>query len=219
MFDLATEIYQTIRNNKLRTSLTGLSVAWGIFMLIVLLSMARGVSNSFEAEVNRYGTPGIILWNGRTSTPYKGYKENRQIRMQESDLAVIKTHVGSDVSSTSASVSIDTAVISTTKDYITGGINGVYPDMQQREGITMLYGRFINDNDMKERRKVLVISKSNAEILYDDAAKAINSQVNCMGLAYTVIGVYKTENNNNNYAPFSTIIYQANDFGKVHNIR
>lgn len=72
MFDLFREISQTIRNNKLRTSLTGLAVVWGIFMLIVLLGAARGVINSFEEESSNSSVNNIEMWNGQTSLPIKG---------------------------------------------------------------------------------------------------------------------------------------------------
>ena len=79
MFDLLSEIGQTLRNNKLRTGLTGLSVAWGIFMLIILLGAARGVTNSFEESMGSRPTNVISVWGGRTSMPYKGYKDGRWI--------------------------------------------------------------------------------------------------------------------------------------------
>ncbi|MDE6085697.1 MAG: ABC transporter permease, partial [Muribaculaceae bacterium] len=81
MLDLIREIIQTLRNNKLRTALTGLSVAWGIFMLIILLGMSRGVYNSFNSGFRAQGANSLEMWGGRTSMPYQGYKNGRYIEL------------------------------------------------------------------------------------------------------------------------------------------
>lgn len=113
MFDLVREIFQTLRNNKLRTSLTGFAVAWGIFMLIVLLSMSKGVFNSFDHDSQERGANSITLWGGYTSKPYMGYKENRRIQLRESDLGDLASDLSDNIGAATAKVSIDTAVIST----------------------------------------------------------------------------------------------------------
>ncbi len=89
MFDLFHEIGQTISNNKLRTALTGLAVAWGIFMLIVLLGAARGVVNSFSEEASTSSVNSIRLWGGTTSMPYKGYPDVRWLRLQDKEMNTI----------------------------------------------------------------------------------------------------------------------------------
>ncbi len=89
MLDLIREIGQTLRNNKLRTALTGISVAWGIFMLIILLGAARGVTNYFDESMGSNPTNVISIWGGRTSKPYKGYKDGRWIELKEGDAAAI----------------------------------------------------------------------------------------------------------------------------------
>lgn len=77
MFDLFREIIQTLSHNKLRTALTGFAVAWGIFLLIVLLGLSKGMINAFEAGMNPDATSSMNVWGGWTSKPYKGYKEGR----------------------------------------------------------------------------------------------------------------------------------------------
>ena len=91
MFDLIREISQTLRNNKLRTALTGLAVAWGIFMLLVLLGMSRGVYNNFTSFASAENSSGLSVWGGVTSKPYKGYKEGRVIQLEKSDKESIST--------------------------------------------------------------------------------------------------------------------------------
>ncbi len=90
MFDLFNEILQTLRHNKLRTALTGFAVAWGIFMLIVLLGMGNGVTNSFKEHALAPGSQKMRIWGGRTSKPYHGYKEGRSIQLKNADLAFIE---------------------------------------------------------------------------------------------------------------------------------
>ena len=187
MIDLINEILQTLRNNKLRTSLTGFAVAWGIFMLIVLLGMSRGVFNSFNSHASEQGNNQITIWGGNTSKAFKGYKENRRIRLRENDMGTLESEYPSRIATATSMVSIDTAEISTPRDYVTGGITGVYPMVARSRGIKIIYGRFINQRDLDERRKVLVISKDNAEVLFNDASKAVGSTVKCMNLAFSTV--------------------------------
>ncbi|MDE6093853.1 MAG: ABC transporter permease, partial [Muribaculaceae bacterium] len=94
MFDLAREIGQSLSNNKLRTTLTGLSVAWGIFMLIILLSMSNGVTNSFKRNVMAQGSNYINIFPGHASKAYKGLKEGRYIDLQDGDIAAVESQNG-----------------------------------------------------------------------------------------------------------------------------
>ena len=97
MFDLISEIGQTLRNNKLRTALTGFAVAWGIFMLIVLLGMSRGVVNSFNEGRMSQGSNSISVFGGRTSEAFNGYKDGRSIELKQPDINSIKTKNRSNV--------------------------------------------------------------------------------------------------------------------------
>lgn len=152
MFDLFREISQTIRNNKLRTSLTGLAVVWGIFMLIVLLGAARGVINSFEEESSNSSVNNIEMWNGQTSLPYKGYRDGRTIRMRDKDMKLIQDEVKT-VTEASASASASGFNIVGPKDYVSGGFRAVYPDVERSDRINITKGRFVNDRDLSELEK------------------------------------------------------------------
>ena len=88
MRDLFTEIFESIRRNKLRTVLTGFAVAWGIFMLIVLLGTGNGLVNSFSQGSGNYASNTISIYGGRTSEPYDGLQSGRRIRLQDQDLAL-----------------------------------------------------------------------------------------------------------------------------------
>ena len=219
MFDLLREISQVLRNNKLRTFLTGVSVAWGIFMLIVLLSASRGVLNSFRSDSEKHGTSAISICGGYTSKPFKGYKEGRYVRLNERDMSALKRDIPEIVEGATADLSIDGAEVSTSKDYITSGLLGVYPTYQRTSRINMIRGRFINQLDMDECRKVVVLSMSNAQVLFDDADSAVGSHVKCLGLVFTVIGVFDNGGWNSTFAPFATVAMLKGNEGNVNSIR
>ncbi len=205
MLDLLHEIGQTLSNNKLRTWLTGLSVAWGIFMLIVLLGAARGVTNAFKAANDDASTNTISIWGGVTSMPWKGYKEGRYIPLKSNDIdAIVKENEA--VSEVLAYGSIDTAKITTVRDYVSGSFNAVYPREKEIQGVKMLAGRFINDRDIAEARRVMVLHRDNARTLFGDVEpeKVVGQTVSCLGLAWTVAGVYEHPWRSSSYTPYST---------------
>ena len=203
MLDLIREIGQTLRNNKLRTALTGISVAWGIFMLIILLGAARGVTNYFDESMGSNPTNVISIWGGRTSKPYKGYKDGRWIELKEGDAAAIVNDNPGHVSRVSPFASADTAKIKTSRDAISG-FEAVFPDAIRTKKLTMKYGRFINDLDISEARRVIVLADNQATLLFGNDADALGKTVSSMGLAWTVVGIYSHRWNRSTYAPYTT---------------
>lgn len=204
MIDLFREILQTLRHNKLRTSLTGFAVAWGIFMLIVLLGMSRGVFNNFSSFASAESSSYINIWPGITSKPYKGYKERRRISLEDTDRSIISSRNKEHVESVRATVVLDSARVSTPRDYIASSVYGHYPGEEKRAKLNIVSGRFINQRDMELKRKVIVIEEKNARLLFGDEKKAVGSRVNAMGLSWIVIGVYSHDWENGNYVPFTT---------------
>ncbi len=190
MFDLVREIGQTLRNNRLRTVLTGISVSWGIFMLIVLLGASRGVTNYFEYAMSSQSNNVISFWSGVTSMPYKGYKDGRYIGLKSSDIDAILHDNPGKVSNVIAFASVDTAKISTSLDVLTNGFEAVYPGAQATNGIEMSHGRFINERDIADARRVIVLAAKNARLLFGSDSLAVGKTVQSLGLAWTVAGVY-----------------------------
>ena len=190
MFDLVREIGQTLRNNRLRTVLTGISVSWGIFMLIVLLGASRGVTNYFEHAMSSQSNNVISFWSGVTSMPYKGYKDGRYIGLKSSDIDAILNDNPGKVSNVIAFASVDTARISTSLDVLTNGFEAVYPGAQATNGIEMSHGRFINERDIADARRVIVLAAKNARLLFGSDSLAVGKTVQSLGLAWTVAGVY-----------------------------
>ena len=203
MFDLFREISQTISNNKLRTALTGLAVAWGIFMLIVLLGAARGVVNSFEDEASSSSVNSIRLWSGTTSIPYKGYRDGRWIRLHDKDMEAIEKEVPA-AAETSISTSASGQTVVGPKDYISASLDAVYPDEARTQRITDITGRFINQKDIADCRRVIVLSRDNAALLFGAADKALGQEVQSMKLSWKVVGVYTHRWRRSTFIPYST---------------
>lgn len=202
MIDLAKEIWQTLSTNKLRTLLTGMSVAWGIFMLIMLLGMAKVVLNSFSSSDFAKSANVIQLWPGKASKAYHGLKEGRRVDLKEPNLKDIERENQARVVEAAPELSSSSTTISTSKDYVTKSYTGVYPEAQEQKKMT--YGRFINENDLAKQRKVMVMDKKTAEILFDKPEEAIGKIANMSGLSFTVVGIYDHRWQNTIYIPYTT---------------
>ena len=153
MRDIISEIWSTARRNKLRTTLTGFAVAWGIFMLVVLLGAGNGLIHALEKNNNRFIVNSMAIFGGTTSKPHKGMKEGRYVPLRDKDIAITETQFTDHIDEVGARVS-QQAVISMGENYISTRLCGVYPNHQQIDKIDMLYGRFINNIDLKEKRPV-----------------------------------------------------------------
>ena len=204
MFDLAREIGQSLSNNKLRTTLTGLSVAWGIFMLIILLSMSNGVTNSFKNNVMAQGSNYINIFPGHASKAYKGLKEGRYIDLKDGDIAAVESQNGNFTEHASSTVNGSAVTISSPKDYISTGYEGVYPDELTKRGIPLTHGRFINQLDLEQKRKVVVLTEQNASILFDSPEESIGKNVTLKDLSFIVIGVINPRFGQETYIPYTT---------------
>ncbi|MDE6460132.1 MAG: ABC transporter permease [Paramuribaculum sp.] len=219
MFDLIREIAQTIKNNKLRTFLTGFAVTWGIFMLIVLLGMARGVANSFEDRSSPERNRRINVHQGYTNKPYKGYKEGRSIKPKAEDIDMLVREHPEIIKEVSAYKYLLSGNISSYKDYISSSIEGVFPAEQKMYDIEMMDGRFINSADLEYQRKTLVIGKEDATTLFGDPMKAVGQRVKAQGLSWLIVGVYDHRWLTDVYAPFSTIMTLSGSDGTLSNLQ
>ena len=203
MFDLFHEISQTIKNNRLRTALTGLAVAWGIFMLIVLLGAARGVVNDFEGQAATSSVNSIRLWSGTTSMPYKGYKDGRWVRMHYKDIDAIEKEVPA-AKEVAISTSVSGQTIVGPKDYISASPDAVFPDEARSQRITDIKGRFINQKDISDLRRVIVLHRDNAGLLFGDPDKALGREVQMAKLSWKVVGVYGHRWRKSSFIPYTT---------------
>lgn len=206
MFDLINEILQALSHNKLRTALTGLAVAWGIFMLIVLLGVGHGVTHSFEEHALTPGSQKINVWGGTTTRPYHGYREGREIALKSSDIQRIEKENNAHVAEVNTAIYGSSTNITHGTKSISTNYEGVYPsEIVMRNEMKMAFGRFINDKDMANCAKVIVLSTDNASELGltpDDSA--IGQRISMSGLSFQIIGLYKSRWGRAIYIPFTT---------------
>jgi putative ABC transport system permease protein len=214
--ELLNEIWQTARRNKLRTGLTGFAVAWGIFMLIVLLGAGNGLIHAQLQQSERFLTNSMIVWGGYTSKPYQGLKENRNIQLNRNDIAITGTSFPENIDAVGAMYETSVTV-SLGEQYLNTTLAGVYPNHTQIDKVEMLKGRFINDIDQRERRKVIVISNKQAREL----GTLVGQHVNVGAFAFQVVGIYKEQENGraSAFTAYSTMkgIFGANtaDAGRI----
>ena len=184
------EIWQTARRNKLRTTLTGFAVAWGIFMIIVLLGAGNGLINAQLQQSNRFLSSSMVVFGGWTSKPYQGLKEGRDVRLHESDMTITAQEFSENVDEVGAQYNTS-ATVSYGQQYLSTSISGVYPNHTKINKVEMLQGRFINEIDVKESRKVLVLGNKQAKELKCH----VGDFLNVGNFAFKVVGIYKEQEN------------------------
>jgi len=149
MRELLLEIWTSVRRNKLRTFLTGFSVAWGIFMLVILLGSGNGLKNGVTSNFGNYATNSIDLYGGRTSKPYMGYQKGRRIRLWNSDLEILAREFP-EVDEVAANSWFDNHTATYGNEYTKVWLRGSLPKIEQIEGVEIVKGRFVNDADIRE---------------------------------------------------------------------
>ena len=206
MRDLINEIWNSVRNNKLRTALTGFAVSWGIFLLICLLGAGNGIINAFQGSSDRFVTNSMDVMGGITSLPANGYKEGRRINLDKGDISIVK---GKEFSENIDKVAPVTDAISDNmtlgKNSISTVLMGVTPEYKDIEKVIMKEGRFINPMDQDQQRKVIVISSKHEKELGTDL---IGKWVNMRGFSFIVIGIYQADQSDwraSAYIPYSTM--------------
>lgn len=205
MFDLISEISQTMRNNKLRTGLTGFAVAWGIFMLIILLGLSNGIFNGFEEQSTKRDLNTIQIWSGSTTMPYKGYNKGRRIRLMADDVVKLEASGNKYIGSVMTTKYIDSAKVASETEYVANGVDGVFPQAKKNLWVDMADGRWINRADIDGKRKSMVIGKKTAKILFKTDSAVVGRRVKALGLSWQVVGVYSREwNEDDNFIPFTT---------------
>lgn len=202
------EIFSTIKKNRLRTFLTGFSVAWGIFMLMILLGSGNGLQNGVNKEFESSATNTIWVWSGQTSLPYKGMKPGRNVQLVNEDYNEVKSKVkGIDLSSSRYNI-WGTNTLSYKKESGSFEVSNVYPDYGEIEKVKIIKGRYINQPDIDQFRKVTVISKLVEEALFK-GEDPMGKYIKVNGVPFKVVGVFTDDNNNDDnnriiYLPIST---------------
>ena len=222
MRDIFTEIWATARRNKLRTALTGFSVAWGIFMLIFLLGAGNGLINAQMQSTDRYLASSMVAFGGRTSKPYAGLGSGRSISLREQDMATTDSVFAGVVGDVGAVYDHGGVTLSAGANYMAGQtLSGVYPVDRDINKTEVVEGRFINDIDMRERRKVAVISEDQARELWPHGGSPVGKYVKADGLMWRVVGVYRGDGMmkaSDVYCPHATVCAIYSTDSRVGNI-
>ncbi len=189
------EIASSLRNNKLRTALTGFAVSWGIFLLITLLGAGNGLMNSFIGNLEDFISQSISIEGWTTSKPYAGYKEGRNIQLNQEDVQYTKSSRWAGiVENVTTSSNGQSATLSLHGNSVAGWMRGVMPEYLEQEKMQMAAGRFINPLDVENARKVIVLSSAQAKELMPGKPESIVGQwINVGGVSYRVIGLYHTD--------------------------
>ncbi|MCP4200572.1 MAG: ABC transporter permease [bacterium] len=217
MFDLDNwqEIYSSLAKNRLRTALTMFGVFWGIFMLMLLLGSGRGLENGVNGDFTGSATNSFYVWTQRTSKPFRGLPAGRRFELSNQDTEAIRREIP------------EAAVIAprnqlggfrggnnVTRGVKAGAFNvmGDYPEIVDIQPIKVLQGRFLNDHDLAESRKVAVIGERVREVLFEDGEDPIGDHVKINGVYFKVVGVFGPRSRGEQairdaetiYAPFTT---------------
>ena len=217
MRELIKEIWSTSKRNKLRTSLTGFAVAWGIFMLIFLLGAGNGLINAQLQQSTRFLANSIRVFPGETSKAYKGLKEGRSITLNDRDILISNQTYGQYVDDVGGRLEQYNVNINYGDNYVASqSLVGVAPTHPKIDKTEMIAGRFINEIDMKEQRKNVVLSRSQAKELSKDYRSLVGKNVKISNLNFQVVGIYKDDESRNNteaFIAYSTvkIIYAKGD--------
>ena len=218
MRDILTEIWATARRNKLRTTLTGFAVAWGIFLLIFLLGAGNGLINATQQNSHRYLNTSMVIFGGQTSKAHKGLKEGRRIELNDRDMEITQERFSDNVEEVGAELDHGNTTMSHGKEYTAANISGVYPNDYIINKRDMIYGRFINKIDIRDRRKSIVISDDMAKELSPTGSVAdmLGQIVRMEDLAFHIVGIYQVDKSmmgTDAFIPFTTYrtIYNVGD--------
>ncbi len=212
MHDLFTEILVSIRRNRLRTCLTGFAVAWGIFMLIVLLGAGNGLKSTNEANTRGLDLNSIQVWPGETSKPYDGLESGRPIEFSDKDVRLSKSATFADhIDDVAPMLQAEQSVtLAYGGRHVSAGLNGVTSDLEKVESAReMTAGRFINRYDDEQKRKVIVIGSNTAGLLSEENPESlVGKEIKVNNYLCRVVGIYKARSammGHTAYIPYDTM--------------
>ncbi len=222
MRELIKEIWSTSKRNKLRTSLTGFAVAWGIFMLLFLLGAGNGLINAQLQQSTRFLANSMRVFPGETSKAYKGLKEGRSITLNDRDILISNQTYGQYVDDVGGRLEQYNVNINYGDNYVASqSLVGVAPTHPKIDKTELIAGRFINEIDMKDQRKNVVLSRSQAKELCKDYRSLVGKNVKISNLNFQVVGIYKDDESRNNteafiaYSTIKTIYAKGDDAGSL----
>lgn len=183
------EIYGSIRKNKLRTGITIVGVMWGIFLLVVLLGAARGMENNFNKIFGSFATNSMFIWTKQTGKAFKGFQKGRQVQLKYGNVTAINNNIKGIEKVVPRNLS-NSQIIRGLK-VVSTGIYGDYPTLNEVQKKNMVYGRFINENDIKDRKKICVIKSDLYKQLFEKDENPVGEYIKINNIGYQVVGMYE----------------------------
>lgn len=182
------EVYDSLTKNKLRSILTMVGVWWGILLLISLLGAARGLENTFNRAFGNFATNSVFIWTQSTSKPFKGFQEGRRVQLTLTNAKKIEENVEGIEFVVPRNITSSLVV----HDFLSGtyGIYGDYPLLDKVQKKKMLHGRFINQNDIDDNKKIVVISEGIYEQLFEKDQEAVGEYLEINNINFKVVGVF-----------------------------
>jgi putative ABC transport system permease protein len=215
LFDRDTwqEVYDSMSKNKLRTVITMVGVWWGILLLIALLGAARGMENSFNRMFGDFATNSVFIWGQSTSKPFKGFQEGRRVNLKLSHAKKIEENI----EGIEFVVPRNRNQALVVRNFLSGSysVNGDYPLLDKVQKKKLINGRFINQNDIDDNKKVAVISEDIYKQLFEKDELAIGQYIQMNSINFTIIGVFQT--GNANMGPSSDIHIPFTTFQQIYN--
>jgi putative ABC transport system permease protein len=184
------EIWFTITHNKLRSFLTAFGVFWGMFMLVAMVGAGVALQRGMSSTIEGFATNSCFVWAEQTSEPYKGFKKGRNWNMENADIALL-IHKVPEIQYLAPVLFGGGGANNVTRNDKAGsyGVKGIYPSYNQVDESKMVYGRYINDIDIAEKRKVCVIGERVFEVLFPKKENPIGKNIQVNGIYFQVIGV------------------------------
>ncbi len=223
MFDLDKwqEILSTINKNRMRTFLTGFSVAWGIFMLIILLGSGKGLQNGIESQFRQDAVNTIWFGPGTTSKTYEGLKSGRQIQFTDEDYDYVRERMKGVDKISARYYMWQNRVISYNKEFGVYDLTCVHPDYQEIENAKMETGRFVNSFDIQKRRKVAVIGRPVQKTLFKNGKNPIGEYIKINNVPFQVVGVFSDKSERDEmrvYLPITTAQMISGGANRIQNL-
>jgi putative ABC transport system permease protein len=224
--DRINEVLQTLSKNKLRTTLTAFGVFWGIFMLMVMLGSGNGLQNGVTRSFGGSATNAVYMWTQKTTIPYKGLPRGRQFNFEEDDIQAIKDNVPElAVLAPSAQLGGYRGENNVSRGTKTGPfvVRGDFPDNRFIQTFKITSGRYINDYDIKDKRKICIIASRVQEVLFAKDENPLGQYIQVNGTYFKVVGTLTTEKSGEDaeekmqtiYIPFTTFQQAFNWGGKI----
>ena len=209
------ELAQVLLRNPFRTLLSSLGVGWGLFMILITVGASNGLEEGVKADMGNRVKNSAFLWGESTSLPYKGYARGRGIELTTMDVAFLeenattleavapRNQLGGWRGGNNVTHGLKTAAC---------GVYGDMPVYKDIDPIVIMEGRYINERDLEDRRKVAVIGKRARQLLFDREEQVLGSHIQIQGVTFTVVGVYRSqqtgedaeESENSIFTPYTT---------------